>query len=108
MGTTDRSSQQPPDAKVGDRSDGALLEEFVARREETAFAALVQRYGPLVYSVCRLVLRHVQDAEDAFQAAFLVLALEPGPSGRAPAAKVRGPEAEAPQRRPRPMNQFAG
>jgi hypothetical protein len=76
MGTTDRSSQQYPDAKVGDPSDGALLEKFVARHEEAAFAALVQRYGLLVYSVCRRVFRHHQDAEDAFPATFLVLALE--------------------------------
>jgi RNA polymerase sigma factor (sigma-70 family) len=54
-------------------TDGQLLECFIARREESAFEALVQRHGPMVLGVCRRVVGHAQDAEDAFQGTFLVL-----------------------------------
>src|SRR5882724_9159976 len=57
-----------------DQSDRRLVEEFLARRDEAVLTALVRRHGPMVYRVCWRVLQQEQDAEDAFQATFLVLA----------------------------------
>ena len=79
MGTVLRHIRQIAAARDTESvSDGELLNRFSTSREETAFAALVQRHGRMVWGVCRHVLSHEQDAEDVFQATFLVLAQKAG------------------------------
>jgi RNA polymerase sigma factor (sigma-70 family) len=62
--------------------DDALLARFVGWRDEAAFELVVYRHGPMVRALCHRILRHEQDAEDAFQATFLALAKK--------AAAIRG------------------
>jgi RNA polymerase sigma factor (sigma-70 family) len=64
-------------------ADAQLLERYIQQRDENAFSALVRRHGPLVWRVCRRVLKHTQCAEEVYQATFLVLARR--------AARVRNP-----------------
>jgi RNA polymerase sigma factor (sigma-70 family) len=64
--------------------EGELLRRYVQHRDESAFTALVRRHGPMVMGVCRRVLHDPHDAEDAFQATFLVLVRK--------AATLRSPE----------------
>lgn len=65
---------------LGDRPapDGVLLEQFARHADGDAFAALMRRHGPLVWSVSRRCTRHEQDAEDVYQATFLMLARKAG------------------------------
>ena len=70
---------------LGGLTDAQLLELFLARDgddAEDAFAALVHRHGPMVLGVCRRMLPGSHDAEDAFQATFLVLARRAASIGR--------------------------
>jgi RNA polymerase sigma factor (sigma-70 family) len=103
------------DPDLASQTDTELLNRFLTNRDENAFEALVRRHGPMVLALCRRILRDPQDAEDAFQAAFLVfvrkaasitkpqllgnwlygVASRTARAGRAAAEKRRVKEAEA-------------
>jgi RNA polymerase sigma factor (sigma-70 family) len=69
-------------SSLNEATDRHLLLRFVRDRDEAAFAVLVKRYGPMVLGVCRRILTQVEEAEDAFQATFLVLLRKASSIGR--------------------------
>ncbi|HKA08235.1 MAG TPA: sigma-70 family RNA polymerase sigma factor [Gemmataceae bacterium] len=68
----------PAKPLTDDATDAELIDHFVTRRDHNAFAVLVRRHGPMVFGVCRRVLRDPHDAEEAFQVTFLVLVRKAG------------------------------
>jgi RNA polymerase sigma factor (sigma-70 family) len=68
-------------AGPGEAGDAGLLERFALQGDEAAFERIVSLHGPMVFGLCRRLLQHEQDAEDAFQATFLALARKAGTIG---------------------------
>lgn len=109
--------QQYCSASACTRGDDELLERFVVDRDEEAFAVLLGRHGAMVQEVCRRVLQDPHEAEDVFQATFLVLARQAGRIRRrastaswlhgvafrlAHKARLRAERSSRPDRRPAP------
>ena len=109
-----------PTALCEQNSDSELLDRFAAHRDSEAFAALMRRHGPMVLGVCRRVLSDSNDADDAFQATFLVLIRKAGSLGRPEllgnwlygvayrtAARLRAQTAVRQRRERHPMHELA-
>src|SRR5215467_5353855 len=73
--------------RLGDLSDHDLLTAYEMERGQADFTELMRRHGPMVLRTCRRVLGHGPDAEDAFQATFLLLARKAGQLGRGAAGR---------------------
>jgi len=84
MGYPESASELTAPTPEGGPSDAELIERFSSRRDEAAFAELVNRHGPMVQGVCRRILANAHEAEDVFQAVFLVLVQK--------SASIRRPE----------------
>src|SRR5262245_54128967 len=75
FGSVLRHIRQLMGARSADElTDGDLLDRFIRQQDESAFEMLMQRHGPMVHGLCRSILHDAHDADDAFQATFLVLA----------------------------------
>ncbi len=84
-------------------TDAQLLENFVIRRDEAAFEVLVWRHGTMVLSLCQRVLHDTHEAEDAFQAAFLVFARKAGSIGKQRSGRQLALQGGIPGRPPDPQ-----